>query len=153
QYLLALPFTDLLLLTQTNEQKLHKNFYQQLTPANLCSVDGENLPQSYGVTPYAIPLRVFQHSVANALSLELNTLIFEAKRTYRDTSSWPTIFASTDSQVCPTVTWHYSIVGDGISITFDGSIPWLDQQNPQIALSYTITSSEMDSSVMGSSEK
>lgn len=143
QYLLALPFTDLLLLTQTNEQKLHNSFYQQLTSASLCTVNGDTLPQSYAITPYAVPLRVFHHHVANALSMELNTLITEAQQTYRDTGSWPTVLASTDSRVCSSVTWHYRVTQDSISITFDGSLPWLDPQDPPIALSYTITSEEM----------
>ncbi|MEO0433670.1 MAG: hypothetical protein AAF151_18440 [Cyanobacteria bacterium J06656_5] len=146
QYILALPFTDLLLLTQTNEQKLHNSFYQQLTSASLCTVDGDTLPQSYALTPYAVPLRVFHHHVANALSMELNTLITEAQQTYRETGSWPTVLASKDSRVCASATWHYRVAPDGISITFDGALPWLDQQAPPMPLSYTITSKEMGSS-------
>ncbi|MEO1508688.1 MAG: hypothetical protein AAFU84_13695 [Cyanobacteria bacterium J06633_23] len=146
QYLLALPFTDLLLLTQTNEQKLHNSFYQQLTSARLCTVDGNTLPQSYAITPYAVPLRVFHQHVANALSMELNTLITEAQQTYRETGRWPTVLASKDSHVCSSVTWHYRMAQDGISITFDGALPWLDQQDPPMPLSYTITSKEMGSS-------
>lgn len=140
QYILALPFTDFLVLTQTNEQKLHNSFYQQLTPASFCTVNGDNLPQSYGTNPYVIPLTVFQRTVTNALSMELNTLVTEAKRTYGETGQWPTVLASTDSHVCSSITWHYGVAGDGIAITLDGTLPWWDEQAPSMALSYMITS-------------
>ena len=78
--------------------------------------------------------------------MELNTLITEAQQTYRETGSWPTVLASKDSRVCASATWHYRVAPDGISITFDGALPWLDQQDPPMPLSYTITSKEMGSS-------
>ncbi len=143
QYILALPFADFLVLTQTNEQTLHNSFYQQLTPTSFCTVNGDNLPQSYGTNPYAIPLTAFQSTVTNALSMELNTLVTEAKRTHGETGRWPTVLASTDSKVCAPRTWHYGVAGEGITITFDGTLPWWDEQEPPMALSYTITAGEM----------